>query len=643
MREQQDAGSPQGQPAPAAPRRKGFADHEPDRDQPEHESLDARHEDGHQGLVGQERQSLHRMPHGGLHRDPQEPCPERHHQERQCAKPRHPPLVVARQRHGERDGRDDPVDVARLDPGQPRDQDADRGQDQRPLGDLDRAMDVEPRPDVPVPRDGDRRIPDGETQQSARVQQEAVRSRERRIEEGVQEGGHREVDPEAQPSPGEGARDARAREAVQSQRVPNLVEVVLQRVVEQRRGRRDQEHQEQRDPDAPGDVLGRERDVERSGQHVRQRSVAADRHRRRPAGWGNHERSVGRAASLERVGPGSRPGDRGERQRDAAGRTDGERPRPYEPLPVHGGIRGARAARGGGDVGEARREVNGDRGDRRRIPVRVRDRDRVGAAAARGQAGPVRDHGSREWHHAEGREPGQLRPGASGPGRERHLPGDPGAVVDVLLAAARVRERLLRPDHCPDGVEARVEVRAPCRQRIPLLDAGPGDHVAPAVVHARDAADGTAGPVHGSESLVRVLQVAVAGPIHDRALLGATAVRDRHVGPIRLLADDVAVRLGDPETGRLDVHHRDDPERIAARATALDAGLADRRERGEGGGRIALRDVAGPIERPRDGDERGAGVVLVELGGRVTGVIHRAAQVGRDLDPRQRPVRHDLL
>src|SRR3712207_3879937 len=67
-----------------------------------------------------------------------------------------------------------------------------------------------------------------------------------------------------------------------------------------------------------------------------------------------------------------------------------------------------------------------------------------------------------------GREPGPPHPAAR---RDRDDPADPRAVVDVLGAAARVRERVAGTDRLPDLAVARLVVLVAAADRDELLDA----------------------------------------------------------------------------------------------------------------------------------------------------------------------------
>ena len=170
-----------------------MADHEPDRDQPEHEPFDAGDEGSHQCLVGDERQSLDRVARGWLNRDSEEPRHEGEDEEPQGGPKRELTFVVPGQRHGECDRADDPVDVARLRAREPRDQHADRGQNQGPLRHLDRSVHVIARPDVSLARDRQDDVRRRQPDEPGRKDGRTVRSRERRIKERVQDGREHEV------------------------------------------------------------------------------------------------------------------------------------------------------------------------------------------------------------------------------------------------------------------------------------------------------------------------------------------------------------------------------------------------------------------------------------------------------------------
>ena len=170
---------------------------------------------------------------------------------------------------------------------------------------------------------------------------------------------------------------------------------------------------------------------------------------------------------------------------------------------VHG-FCGQRTTGGPGDVREPGRELDGHlRDGDRRGAVGVGDGDRVAVHRARTGHGLIGDRRRGQWSVPERREHRQVRHGAGLARRERDGPAEAGAVVDVLVTAARTVERLLRRDGSPHIVGAALERRAAHAQRQPLQDPAVGG----------DARRPTGHRIEATQAGVEVAQLAIAGPV----------------------------------------------------------------------------------------------------------------------------------
>ncbi len=195
------------------------------------------------------------------------------------------------------------------------------------------------------------------------------------------------------------------------------------------------------------------------------------------------------------------------------------------------------------------------------------------------------------------------------------------------------------------SVERFVEV-VPAGERHPLLD--PAGRRVVRVLGAADRIPRAEG-FGEAETGVRSPEVAVPGPVEDH-VGGGARVRDRDVGPVGLVSDDVRVGLLDVQAGRADVHVRDDPVRVARGARAGDAALAHGRERRVGpeiaGRGDPVTTEVGRIEIATGDDERAAvagnGLRWVELEERISRVTDLAAQFGAEIDILERTRRGDV-
>ena len=148
---------------------------------------------------------------------------------------------------------------------------------------------------------------------------------------------------------------------------------------------------------------------------------------------------------------------------------------------------------------------------------------------------------------------------------------------------------------------------------------------------------------HLPDSRIAVLQVAVTRAVHDRGVRRVVGAGQGDVGAVALLAHDVAVGLGETQTGPPEVDHGREDVRRAGGARARRAVLAHRRVRLVAGvaGSGAGGDARRAEDRAADRDEGAARGVAEPLARGVPGVVDRAVEDRARRDLGQRPGRHD--